>query len=154
MFNWKYFGKAHKLLYRLSGGRYGSKMGWIKVALVDTVGRKSGLPREIPLSYTRTSAGVAVLAGFGRSTGWAHNLRARPRADVLVGDTRYAATAVEVTDPLQALRATRAVMCDAGAAGFFYGWDPRRASDEQVRRVVAETCCFHLRFDELPPWAA
>ncbi len=99
-------------------------------------------------------AGVAVLAGFGRSTGWAHNLRARPRAEVLVGDTRYAATAVEVSDPLQVLRATRAVMCDAGAAGFFYGWDPRRASDEQVRRVVAETCCFHLRFDELPPWAA
>ena len=50
MFNWKYFGKVHGLLYRLSGGRFGDRMGWIKVALVETVGRKSGKLRTAPIA--------------------------------------------------------------------------------------------------------
>jgi hypothetical protein len=43
-------------------------------------------------------------------------------------------------------------LCSAGAAGFFYGWDPRRASDERIGRVVDDTMCFHLRFEERPAW--
>ena len=35
--NWKLFGKIHQRLYRWSGGRLGARMGWIDVALVDTV---------------------------------------------------------------------------------------------------------------------
>jgi deazaflavin-dependent oxidoreductase (nitroreductase family) len=136
-------------LFELFGGTRDTMLGG-RLCVLHTVGRKSGLPRQIPLSYAPTTAGIVVLAGFGRSTGWAHNLRARPEVSVLVGSRLHEATAVEITDLNLALAATRALLRDAGAAGFFYGWDPRRASDDQVRRVVDETICFHLRFVEPP----
>ena len=139
-------------LFGFLGGTRDTTLGG-RLCVLHTVGRKSGLPREIPLNYAPTTAGVALLAGFGRSTGWYHNLRSRPRAEIRVGSRRYRATAIEITDPVQALRATRAVMCNAGAMGYFYGWDPRTASDEQVQAVVDETFCFHMRFEEPPPWA-
>ena len=34
---------------------------------------------------------------------------------------------------------------NAGAMGFFYGWDPRRASDEQIEKVAKDLVCIHLR---------
>jgi hypothetical protein len=34
MLSWKHFGKVHKFLYRLTGGRLGARMGWIDVALI------------------------------------------------------------------------------------------------------------------------
>jgi len=138
-------------LFEYYGGTRDTTLGG-RLCVLRTVGRKSGLPREIPLSYTRTTAGIVVLAGFGRGCGWVYNLRAQPRVEVLLGDHYYRAIAVEVTDPERALQATRALLKDAGAAGFFYGWDPRRASDEQVRKVVTETYCFHLRFEGDPAW--
>ncbi len=140
-------------LFDLLGGTRDSVLGG-RLCVLRTVGRRSRQPREIPLNYAPTSAGVVVLAGFGRGAGWVYNLRAQPRAEILIGERYFRTTALEVRDPAQALRATRAVLRHAGAAGFFYGWDPRRASDAQVGRVVADTLCFHLRFDETPPWAA
>jgi len=47
---WNYFGVAHKALYKLSGGRMGARMGWIKVVLVETTGRKTGKKRTIPIA--------------------------------------------------------------------------------------------------------
>ena len=135
------------------GGTCDSTLGG-RLCVLRTIGRKSGQPREIPLNYAPTTAGVVLLAGFGRRTGWVHNLRAQPHVEVLVGERYHSASAVEITRPADALRATRAVLRNAGVAGFFYGWDPRRASDEQVARVVAETLCFHLRFDEPSAWGA
>lgn len=137
--------------FELLGGTRDTVLGG-RLCVLRTVGRRSGLPREIPLSYAPTTRGVALLAGFGRGTGWVYNLRARPRAEVLVGDRPYQATAVEIVERQQARRATRAVLRSAGAAGFFYGWDPRRASDERIDAVVEQTLCFHLVFDQPPPW--
>ena len=66
--DWKYFGKVHSLLYRLSGGRFGARMGWIDVVLVEErealwekivrINRHQGeyldnTQRRIPLVYLR-----------------------------------------------------------------------------------------------------
>jgi len=138
--------------FDLLGGTRDTVLGG-RLCVLYTIGRKSGLRREIPLNYAPTTRGAALLAGFGRGAGWVYNLRAEPRTQVLVGDRVYPATAVELTDPEQALRATRAVLRNAGAAGFFYGWDPRRASDDRVRAVVEGTFAFHLVFENPPPWS-
>lgn len=134
------------------GGTMDSTLGG-RLCVLHTVGRKSGQPREIPLNYVPTTQGVGLLAGFGRGTGWAYNLRERPRASVLVGKRIYDVTAAELTDRGQAIAVTRGVLKNAGAMGFFYGWDPRRASAAQVGPVVDDTFAFHLVFDEPPPWA-
>ena len=140
-------------LFGVLGGTRDSTLGG-RMCVLFTVGRKSGQRREIPLNYVPTTQGVGLLAGFGRSTGWVHNLRARPRASLLVGDRTYEVAAFEVLDRAHSIDVTRGVLRNAGAMGFFYGWDPRRASDEQVGRVLDDICLFHLVFDERPPWAA
>ena len=139
-------------LFGALGGTMDSTLGG-RLCVLHTVGRKSGQPREIPLNYVPTTQGVGLLAGFGRGTGWAYNLRERPRASVLVGRRIYDVTATELTERSQAIAVTRGVLKNAGAMGFFYGWDPRHASDAQVGPVVDDTFAFHLVFDESPPWA-
>lgn len=138
--------------FDLVGGTVDTTLGG-RLCVLRTTGRKSGLPREIPLNYVPTTSGVGLFAGFGRSAGWVHNLRARPHATVLVGTRVYEATAVELHDRAQGIAVTRGVLRNAGAMGFFYGWDPRRASDERVASVLDETLAFHLVFETPPPWA-
>lgn len=101
MFNWKYFGKAHKLLYRLSGGRYGARMGWIDVALVDTVGRKTGKKRTVPIACYPYRDSVVVSAsnsGQEKHPAWYLNMMANPEVTVQMGRDRYRAMAEEVPD--------------------------------------------------------
>ena len=101
MFNWKYFGKFHALLYKASGGRYGDRMGWIKVVLVDTVGRKSGKKRTVPIACYPYRDSVAVSAsnsGQERHPAWYLNMQANPQVTVQLGKERFAATAEEVPD--------------------------------------------------------
>ena len=62
--------------------------------------------------------------------------------------------ALELDGRVQAIAVTRGVLRNAGAMGFFYGRDPRRATDVQVGFIVDETFAFHLVFDEAPRWAA
>jgi deazaflavin-dependent oxidoreductase (nitroreductase family) len=139
-------------LFGLLGGTRDSTLGG-RICVLHTVGRKSGQPRQIPLNFVPTTESVGLLAGFGRGTGWLYNLRAQPEATIMLGSESYRVTAVEITDPAQALEVTRGVLRNAGAMGYFYGWDPRTASDEQVQAVVDETFCFHMRFEESPSWA-
>lgn len=50
MGKWKYFGTVHKRIDQWTGGRLGSRMGYIDVALVETIGRKSGQLRCSPIA--------------------------------------------------------------------------------------------------------
>lgn len=101
MFNWKYFGKVHKVLYRLSGGRYGAKMGWIEVALIDTVGRKTGKKRTVPLAcYPYRDSIVVSASNSGQEThpAWYLNMMANPEVTVQLGRDKYRAMAEEVPE--------------------------------------------------------
>ncbi|MEM1154857.1 MAG: nitroreductase family deazaflavin-dependent oxidoreductase [Pseudomonadota bacterium] len=97
--NWKYFGRAHKWLYRISGGRYGAKMGWIDVALVTTIGRKSGKVRTVPIACYPYRDSVAVSAsnsGMETHPAWYLNMKAEPRVTVQLGKEQFPAIAEEV----------------------------------------------------------
>jgi len=101
MFNWKYFGRVHKLLYKLSGGRYGARMGWIKVALVDTTGRKTGKQRTVPIAcYPYRDSVVVSASNSGQEThpAWYLNMRANPEVTVQLGKERYQAVAEDVAE--------------------------------------------------------
>lgn len=101
MFNWKYFGKVHGLLYRMSGGRFGDRMGWIKVALVETVGRKSGKRRTAPIAcYPYRDSVVVSASNSGQEShpAWYLNMQANPQVSVQLGRERYRAVAEEVPD--------------------------------------------------------
>ena len=101
MFNWKYFGKVHGFLYRVTGGRFGDRMGWIKVALVETVGRKSGKRRTAPIACYPYRDSVVVSAsnsGQEKHPAWYLNMQANPAVTVQLGKERYRAVAEEVAD--------------------------------------------------------
>ena len=81
-------GDIHKLVYRLTGGKVGGRIGKLPVLLLTTIGRKSGQPRTQPLAYTRAGDGYAVIASKGGAPQhplWYLNLRANPLAEVTVG---------------------------------------------------------------------
>ena len=97
--NWKYFGRVHKLLYRLSGGRYGARMGWIDVALVEATGRKSGKKRVVPIACYPYRDSVAVSAsnsGMETHPAWYLNMQANPRVSVQLRQERFEAIAEDV----------------------------------------------------------
>ncbi len=97
--NWKYFGKVHGWLYRVSGGRFGARMGWIDVALVETIGRRSGKVRTVPIACYPYEDSVVVSAsnsGQDSHPAWYHNLRANPHCKVQLGRDRYEAVAEEL----------------------------------------------------------
>ena len=101
MINWKYFGRLHKQLYKLSGGRFGARMGWIDVALVTTTGRKTGKQRTVPIAcypYRDTVAVSASNSGMESHPAWYLNMQASPRVTVQLGRERFEAMAEAVAD--------------------------------------------------------
>jgi deazaflavin-dependent oxidoreductase (nitroreductase family) len=80
--------KVHRSLLRVTRGRLGSRLGNMKVLLLETTGRTSGQPRRVGLSHLALDGSYFVVgsyAGEDRDPAWALNLRAAPRAEVTLG---------------------------------------------------------------------
>jgi deazaflavin-dependent oxidoreductase (nitroreductase family) len=91
--------RLHRWLYRLSGGRFGSRLGPWSALLLVTRGRKSGERRTAGLNYLTGDGRLVVVgsyAGEDRHPAWWLNLLADPRAEVQVGKARYPVTAREL----------------------------------------------------------
>src|SRR5262245_5465948 len=92
--------RVHRWLYRVSGGRIGGNLAGIRVLLLTTRGRRSGLPRATPLLYLEAEKGFVVVgsnAGDDRDPAWWTNLRAQPEAEVQVGREQHAVRARRAT---------------------------------------------------------
>ena len=78
----------HRWLYRLSGGRIGTRVNGFEILMLTTHGRRSGEPRQVALQSLEHGDGWAVIgsyAGEDRDPAWVLNLRAEPVADVQIG---------------------------------------------------------------------
>lgn len=81
-------------VHRITDGRHTltSLLAGLPVAVVETIGARSGTARHTPLVVLPTPEGPAVIgSNFGQRVhpGWVHNLRANPRGRVtLDGHTR------------------------------------------------------------------
>ena len=82
------FWRAHRALYRLSGGRFlwttSNKRGWGALRLT-TIGRKSGQERSVIIGYVEDGPNLVTLAMNGWDEGhpsWWLNLEAHPDAVV------------------------------------------------------------------------
>ena len=80
--------KTHLAVYRLSRGRFLSRVAGMPVLLLTTTGRRSGEARTTPLTFFRDDANLVVIASNGgadRPPDWSLNLQQNPHAAVTIG---------------------------------------------------------------------
>jgi deazaflavin-dependent oxidoreductase (nitroreductase family) len=63
------------------------------VVELETIGRKSGEPRRVPLTGRADDNGVWVISQHGRRAGWAYNIAANPKMRVRVNNQWRSGTA-------------------------------------------------------------
>jgi deazaflavin-dependent oxidoreductase (nitroreductase family) len=68
------------------------------VAILETTGRKSGLPRRTPVGKAIEGDTLWVVAEHGRRAAWVRNIEANPRLRVRVGRRWRDATATPLPD--------------------------------------------------------
>lgn len=97
----KWKSRGNTLVYKLSGGRLGGSFGKAPVALLTTIGRKTGEPRVSPLIFLRDGERVILVASRGGSDKhpmWYLNLRANPTVQVQIKDDVLTLTARLATE--------------------------------------------------------
>jgi deazaflavin-dependent oxidoreductase (nitroreductase family) len=92
---------VHRTLYRATGGRLGAKAGRANMLLLETIGRRSGQKREIPLLYVNDGERFVIVAsnaGDDRDPAWLLNLRKHPEAEIQVGTRRIPVISREASE--------------------------------------------------------
>jgi deazaflavin-dependent oxidoreductase (nitroreductase family) len=101
----KWGARFNTWLYRRTDGKRGGIVQKAPVALLTTVGRKSGQPRVSPLLFLREGGRVVVGASYGgreKNPMWYLNLKANPTVSVQIGAEVLDLTARDATDPERA----------------------------------------------------
>ena len=102
----KWMARGNTLIYRISSGRLGGTFGNAPVALLTTIGRKTGEPRVSPLLFLRDGNRVVFVASRGGSDKhpmWYLNLRSNPQVGVQIRGETMALTARQATDEERAV---------------------------------------------------
>ncbi|HWL37063.1 MAG TPA: nitroreductase family deazaflavin-dependent oxidoreductase [Frankiaceae bacterium] len=112
----------HPALLKLTGGRVGRSLGGMPVVLLETVGRKSGEPRQTPLTAPvvdgETVVLVASYGGDSRHPAWYHNLCAQPEVAITMNGVRREMRARTATAEEKADLWPRIVRSYRGYAGY------------------------------------
>jgi deazaflavin-dependent oxidoreductase (nitroreductase family) len=117
--------------------------GWM--LLMRTVGRKSGLRREVPLSYLVADGSAWVMAGFGGHCDWYQNVRADAQVEVVLPGRTVACRAEEVIDGDVRRRIIPQLVRATGVPGFLTGCDPYHATPEQLLAATEWVPLIRLR---------
>lgn len=83
----KWFMAINAFLIRITRGRIGSQLGTQTILILNTVGRKSGQPRSIPIAYFFYEGKYLVVeSNWGRDNhaDWYFNLLSQPQASIEV----------------------------------------------------------------------
>ena len=83
----QWFMRINAFLLRASHGRFGNKLGTQTILLLETIGRKTGQPREIPIAYFFHEGKYLIVAsnwGKDSNADWYLNLLKNPRAKLTV----------------------------------------------------------------------
>ncbi len=115
------------------------------IAVLKTIGRRSGRVRPAPVNYMIHGGAVYFVSGGREQSDWYRNLLAHPEIDVLLPSGAVRGEAEVVTDPDERLFAARKVLRSAGFAGFFEGYNPHTIDDAALREKIADLPVLRLR---------
>jgi deazaflavin-dependent oxidoreductase (nitroreductase family) len=128
----------HHALLRLSGGKVGGSLAGMPVVVLETVGRKSGEPRQTmltaPVLDGETVVLVASYGGDDRHPAWYLNLTANPDVHVTLHGERRAMRARTATAEEKAAYWPRIVAAYKGYAGY------QRKTDRDIPVVLLTPC--------------
>lgn len=108
------------------------------IMVIKTVGRKTGKRRWAPVNYAIIKGSIYCLVGFGKKSHWYLNALAQPDLELLLPGRAISAHTEEVKDSDEHQAAVRKILTGAGFAGLFLGFNPRTATDEQVRAKTSD----------------
>ncbi|MCY3573782.1 MAG: nitroreductase family deazaflavin-dependent oxidoreductase [Chloroflexi bacterium] len=94
--------RAPLLLYQLG---WGPALDWLPLLALTTRKCQTGAPRYTALEYRRHGSKLYLVCGLGEATDWYQDIEAAPGVTIQQGASIYAARAVRVADPAEALRA-------------------------------------------------
>ncbi len=125
-------------LFRMGlGGWLGTPFGGYMMVL-KTIGRKSGRLRYAPGNYALHEGKIYCVSGGRKSSDWYKNLLAHPQVEIILPSGAVYASMQDVSDPQLRLILMRQILINAGFAGFFEGFNPRRIDDESLMRRTEE----------------
>jgi deazaflavin-dependent oxidoreductase (nitroreductase family) len=113
--------RGHRLLLQSPLGPLVSATPVGRFLVLHTIGRRSGLPRQTPLSYLQDGDAYVVIASDGGSPhhpDWYLNLQDHPEAEVEVAGRRHAVRAEAVTGEDREQLWRRAVASFGGYTGY------------------------------------
>jgi deazaflavin-dependent oxidoreductase (nitroreductase family) len=105
---------------------------------LETIGRKSGEPRRVPLNGRPDQDGLWVISQHGRRAGWAYNVTANPRVRVRIKDEWRSGTATFESDDDVVARAQA-----IGGGGKLGG----SAAAVAMRALQSDPISVHIAFD-------
>lgn len=108
------------------------------VVELETVGRKSGEPRRVPLAGRTDDTGLWVISQHGRRAGWAYNIAANPKVRVRVDNQWRSGTATFEPDD------------DVRARARSFGGDGKLSQSATVltmRAMESDPISVHIAFD-------
>lgn len=94
--------RAPLLLYQLG---WAPVLDWLPLLALTTRDCDTGAPRHTALEYRRHGSKLYLVCGLGEATDWYKDIVAEPGVTIQHGAKIYAARAVRVDDPAEALRA-------------------------------------------------
>ena len=122
-----------RVVYRATRGKHmvSSLLSALPVAMVTTLGARSGEPRTVPLLGLPTDVGLAIIGswyGNANHPAWRHNLRKHPGGEVEIEGERWAFRAEEVEDERREDVWQTALRTYPGFTAYAKRADPRRIS--------------------------
>lgn len=129
----RWMSRGQTALYKVSKGRVaGSFLEGAPVALVTTIGRKSGEPRVVPLLFLREGNRVVLVAsqaGSDKHPLWYLNLKATPAVKVQIKGEVLSLTARDATEQERAEYWPK-------LTAFYKGFDDYQSWTDRVIPVV------------------
>ncbi len=94
----RFFMSINAFLIRTTNGRIGGRLGKQTILLLETIGRKSGQPRVVPIAYFFHEGNYLIVEsnwGKDKHAIWYLNLKKNPRALLTVNGKKIPAEAHE-----------------------------------------------------------
>lgn len=105
------------ILPRLYRGWFSERLLARNMLVLETTGRRTGLPRRACLDFVEGGGRYYVATGWGTRCLWYQNLKARPQATVRLGRRQLRVTAAEVTDPVERRRILSSIAANSKNMG-------------------------------------